>query len=241
MANTKLRRLVGLEFGYKIELQTFFTSVLANKLVQEYNQTGNTPASRTALYNKFVECGPSMGFSAKKYAYGVLELIIQALVNNPDVPTNPYKNSLNTRLVDVSRYVGIAGEGDFHFMVAVYKLSEVLSSIMDNVTPVGPILTLTLTAQGTGYTKNGAGTGTATGVVFNAILAPANQPDPSQYVAAKVIGDISSGNVTTITSVSSGGNGFAVGSIVSLTVDTAYAEQSGGTGSGATATVNTIG
>lgn len=240
MSITKLKRLIGLEYGYKLELQTFFSTVLANKLVLEYNQTGNAPADRTALYGKFVECGPSMGFSAKQFAYGLLELIIEALVNNPDVPTDPYKNSLNVRLVDVSRYVGIAGEGDFHFMVAVYKLGVVLSSILDNVTPVGPILTLTRTAQGTGYTTNGT-TNTATGVVFNATLAVGDRIDPAQYVAAKVIGNISSGLVTTITSVSSAGNGFAVGNVASLTVDTSAAGQSGGTGSGATATINTIG
>jgi len=239
--STTLRRLVGLEFNYKLELQDFFSTVLADKLVLDYNQNGNTPAIRTSLYNKFVECGPSMGFSSKQYAYGLLELIIEALVNNPDVPTNPYKNSLNDNLVNVSRFVGIAGEGDYHFMVAVYKLSVVLSAIVDYVIPVGPIVTITRTAQGSGYSKNGAGTGTSTGVVFNATLAVGDQIDPAQYVAAKVVGDISSGLVTNITSISSAGNGFAVGSIASLTIDTTHAGQSNGTGSGATATVTAIG
>lgn len=239
--STTLRRLVGLEFNFKLELQNFFDTVLSDKLVLEYDQAGNTPADRTALYNNFVECGPSMGFSAKEFAYGLLELIIDALVNNPDVPTDPYKNDLNDNLVNVSRYVGIAGEGDYHFMVAVYRISVILSSIMDNVTPVGPILALNRTAQGTGYTKNGAGTGTASGVVFNASLAPGDRIDPAQYSQAKVVGDISGGLVTNITSISSAGNGFAVGSVASLTVDTSAAGQSGGTGSGATATVTSIG
>ena len=238
--STTLRRLVGLEFNYKIELQTFFSTVLADKLVLEYNQTGNTPAGRTALYTKFVECGPSMGFSAKQYAYGLLELIIEALVNNPDVPTNPYKNDLNDRLVDVSRYVGIAGEGDYHFMVAVYKLSVILSEIVDNVIPVGPIVSATKTAGGSGYTRDGSAN-TYNGVIFNATLAVGDQIDPAQYVAAKLVGNISSGVVTAITSVSSGGNGFAVGSIASLTVDTSASGQGGGTGSGGTATVTAIG
>jgi hypothetical protein len=52
------------------------------------------------------------------------------------VPTDPYINSLNSQLVNVTRYVGLEGDGDFHFMVAVYNLSVTLDSIFTNVASV---------------------------------------------------------------------------------------------------------
>jgi hypothetical protein len=234
-----LKRLVGIQFEFKRELKNFFTTALANKLVLEYNSNGNTPSARTALKDKFVACGPSMGFEARKFAYGTLELIVKALVNNPDVPTDPYVNRLNSQLVNIARYVGLEGEANFHFMVAVHQLSVTISDILTNVVPVGAILTLTLTTGGTGYTTNGS-TSTATGVKFSGTLAVQNRPSPSQYVAAAITGNISSGVITTITAITSGGNGFAVGSVISLSVDTSQAGQTGGTGTGGTATVNTI-
>ena len=136
MSVTTLKRLIGIEYSYKLELQSWFATVLADELLVGWSSGANTPAARTALLNKFVACGPSMGFSAKQFAYGVLELVIDALVNNVDVPTDPYVNALNSQLVNVTRYVGIAGEGDYNFMVAVYNLSVTLDSIFTNVASV---------------------------------------------------------------------------------------------------------
>lgn len=239
MSAATLKRLVGIEFEFKRELQTFLADALANKLVLEYDTGTNTPASRTSLRNEFVLCGPSMGFEAKKFAYGTLELIVDALVNNPDVPS-AYVTRLNDQLVNVTRYVGIAGEGDFHFMVAVYNLSVVLAEILDNVTPVGPILTLTLDDGGTGYTIDGADED-ETGVVFLATLALGDQTDPDQYAAAVVEATIAGGVITELTAITDGGDGFAVGDVVSLEIDTSEAGQESGTGSGGTAIVGTVG
>lgn len=136
MSLSTLKRLIGIEYSYKLELQSWFATVLADELIEDYSEGENTPAARSALLDKFNLCGPSMGFSAKQYAYGLLELVIDSLVSNVDVPTDPYVNKLNEQLIDVSRYVGIAGEGDYHFMVAVYRISETLSSIFTNVAPV---------------------------------------------------------------------------------------------------------
>jgi hypothetical protein len=235
-----LKRLVGIPYSYKLELQNFFSTVLDDKLVLEYDETGNTPTIRTSLYNDFVACGPSMGFSTKQFAYGLLELVIAALVNNPDVPTEPYETDLNAQLVNVSRFVGLEGEEDFNFMVAVYNLSVTLSAILDNVTPVGPILTLTLTTGGTGYTIDGVDED-ETGVVFLATLALGDQTDPVQYVDAVVEGTIAGGVVTALTAIVNGGDGFAVGDVVDLVIDDTEAGQELSTGSGATATVATVG
>jgi hypothetical protein len=182
-----------------------------------------------------------MGFEAKKFAYGTFELIVDALVNNPDVPTSPYVNTLNDQLVNITRYVGIAGEEDFHFMVAAYNLCVTISDILDNVTPVGPILTLTLGNGGTGHTTNGT-TSSATNVVFKVTLAPGSQTDPAQYAVGSIRATIASGVITSITQLVSGGNGFAVGDVVTLEIDTAASGQSGATFvTRGTATINTVG
>lgn len=136
MSAPTLKRLIGLEYNYKLELQSWFDTLLSNDLIVGWSSGTNTPTARTALYDKFVSCGPSMGFSAKQYAYGILELVIDALVNNVDVPTDPYVNDLNDQLVNVTRYVGMEGEGDYHFMVAVYNLSVTLSDIVEDIVPV---------------------------------------------------------------------------------------------------------
>jgi len=234
-----LKKLVGMQFNYKLELQTFLSTVLTNKLVLEYNTGANTPAARTALLNQFIGCGPTMGFEAKKFAYGTLELIVDALVNNPDVPTDPYANALNDQLVNVTRYVGIAGEEDFHFMVAVYNLSVTLSSIVDGVTPVGPIVTLTLDDGGSGYTVDGAD-GDEVGVVFLGTLALGDQTDPGQYADAVIEATIAGGVITALTAITDGGDGFAVGDVITLTIDDSVAGQELSTGSGGTAIVNSI-
>lgn len=239
MSAATLKRLVGIEFEFKSELQTFLTNALANKLVLEYDTGTNTPASRTSIREDFVLCGPSMGFEAKKFAYGTLELIVDALVNNPDVPSS-YVTRLNDQLVNITRYVGIAGEGDFHFMVAVYDLSVVLAEILDNVTPVGPILTPTLDDGGSGYTIDGTDED-ETDVVFLATLALGDQTDPDQYAAATVEATIVGGIITALTAIVDGGDGFAVGDVVSLEIDTSEAGQESGTGSGGTAIVGTVG
>ena len=235
-----LKKLVGIEFEFKSSLDDFLQTVLDNKLVLEYNSGSNTPAARTSSLNSFVSCGPSMGFEAKKFAYGTLELIVNALVNNPDVPEDPYVNELNDQLVNITRYVGITGEGDYHFMVAVYNLTVTLSEILDNVVPVGPIVTYTLTAGGSGYTIDGAD-GDETGVVFLGTLALGDQTDPDQYTNAVFEATIASGVVTAITALTDGGDGFAVGDVVSLDIDTGTAGQGSATGSGATVTVNSVG
>lgn len=239
----RLKRLVGIEFEYKASLGDYFTILLANKLVLEYSETGNTPAVRSGLLAKYKTCGPSMGFSAKEFAYGILELVVDALVNNPDVPTDPYVNALNDQLVNITRYVGIAGEGDYHFMVAVYNLSVTLSSILGNVTPVGPLVSLgSITDGGENYTidtEDPEGD-SATGVVFRAYLELANQTDPDQYAEASLEGTIVNGSVTAITDILDAGDGFAVGDVLMLEIDTEAAGQSDADGLGAMVVVTAV-
>lgn len=137
----RLKRLVGIQYEFKLELDNFLSDLLEAGVVADYDSLGNTPALRADMYDKFVACGPSMGFSAKQFAYGLLEMIIAALVDNPDVPADPYINALNDQLINVSRYVGLEGEEDFHFMVAVYNLGVTLADLVDSVnnSPTGTV------------------------------------------------------------------------------------------------------
>jgi hypothetical protein len=236
MSVANLKRLVGIQFEYKRELQEFLSTALASSLVSGYNSSPNTPAERASLLNKFVLCGPSMGYEAKKFAYGTLEFIVEALVNNVGVPAG-YVSSLNGQLVNVTRYVGLEGEEDFHFMVAVYNLGYTISSIIDSV---GPILTLTLGLGGSDYTVDGVDED-ETSVVFLVTLSPENQTNPEQYEPAKVEATIAGGVITAITAITDGGNGFAIGDVVSLEIDTTEPGQTDATGSGGTATIDTVG
>lgn len=236
MSATTLKRLVGIQFEFKRELQTYFQDLLAEAIVSEYDMVNNNPALRLDVANKFALCGPSMGFEAKKFAYGTLELVVEALVNNPDV-SGTYTSKLNDQLVNVTRYVGIAGEEDYHFMVAVYNLCQTLDEIVANTTQLGAIGGLTLDEGGTGYTTDGV-VEDATGVVFRAVLA--SPLDPEQYVEGSVEATIDGGVITAITDVLTAGEGFAVGDVVDLEIDTGVAGQEDATGSGGTAIVSTI-
>lgn len=233
-----LKKLVGMQYNFKLELQSFLTATLADQLVATYNVGSNTPAARTNLLNQFIGCGPTMGFEAKKFAYGTLELIVDALVNSASVPDDPWNPILNDQLVNVTRYVGIAGEEDFHFMVAVYNLSATLAQILQ-ITPIGGIATLTLDDGGSGYTVDGAD-GDEVGVVFLGTLALGDQTEPGQYADAVIEATIASGVITALTAIIDGGNGFAVGDVITLTIDDSVAGQELSTGSGGTATVNSV-
>lgn len=233
-----LKKLVGMQYNFKLELQSFLTATLADQLVAPYNTGANTPAARDSLLASFIGCGPSMGFEAKKFAYGVLELIVDALVNSASVPDNPWNPILNDQLVNITRYVGIAGEEDFHFMVAVYNLSATLSQILQ-ITPIGGIATLTLGSGGSGYTVDGAD-GNETAVVFLAKLPLADQSEPDQYADAVVEATIVGGVVTAVTAITDSGSGFSVNDVANLEIDTSVAGQEDATGSGATVTVLTI-
>jgi hypothetical protein len=310
--NQGLYKRIGIEFEYKASFQEFLTEAIGSALVSSYNTGANTPAARTAAKDSFVGCGPSMGFEAKKFAYETLELIVGALVNNADVPAAD-KTALNDLLVEVTRYVGIAGEEDFHFMVASFQLAEVISKIIGEVVPapelpVGTILTLELIDGGSGYTYDGtentsgaiatftegAGTtlgdeadetytavavtgGTGTGATFTIVrdntgaidtvtlvnagedytatntltidgadiggvtvtddltitvdtvtpndltvtIDSTESTNPAGYAAGEADVEITGGVVTSITVLTDGGDGFGVGQVVTLNVDTA--------------------
>ena len=217
--NQGLYRTLGIQFEYKIRLQEFLDEARTDALVSSYTSGSNTAANRLALYNDFVKAGPSMGFEAKKAAYGLLEYICEALTANANVPAAD-KTAINDLFINVTRYTGLTGEEDFHFMVATFNLAEVISSIVGEVVPapqapVGTIVTLTITKQGSGYTTDGTIT---TGDVA-VLIESTETTNPAGYLPGEATATLTSGKVTSLV-LGDGGDGFEVGQIVALNVDT---------------------
>lgn len=219
--NQGLYRTLGIQFEYKIKLQEFLNEARTSPLVSSYSSGSNTAANRLALYNSFVKAGPSMGFEAKKAAYGLLEYICGALNANANVQASD-KTAINNLLVNVTRYVGIAGEEDFHFMVATFNLAEVISSIVAEVVPApqaptGGVATLSLEKQGSGYTTNG----TLTSGTVSIKIESTETTNPAGYAFGVATVTLTSGKITAIGAITTAGAGFKVGQIVALNVNTA--------------------
>ena len=219
--NQGLYRTLGIQFEYKIKLQEFLSEARTSPLVSSYSSGSNTAANRLALYNSFVKAGPSMGFEAKKAAYGLLEYICGALAASADVPAAD-KTAINNLLVNVTRYAGITGEEDFHFMVATFNLAEVISAIIGEVVPApqaptGGVATLSLEKQGSGYTTNGT---LASGTVSIKIEST-ETTNPAGYAFGVATATLTSGKITAIGAITTAGAGLKVGQIVALNVNTA--------------------
>lgn len=219
--NQGLYRTLGIQFEYKIKFKEFLNEAYTSPLVSSYTSGSNTAANRLALYNSFVKAGPSMGFTAKKAAYGLLEYICGALTASADVQASD-KTAINGLLVNVTRYVGIAGEEDYHFMVATFKLAEVISSIIAEVvpapqSPTGGLATLSLVGQGSGYTTNG----TLTSGTVSIKIESTETTNPAGYAFGVATATLTSGKITAIGAITTAGAGFKVGQIVALNVNTA--------------------
>lgn len=225
--NTGLRRKIGMEFEYKISLQEFLTEAIGSPLVSSYSSGPNTAQARQDNRDYFVKCGPTMGFEAKKFAYITLEYVVQALLANANVPAAD-KTAINGLLlsviphmktgitIDVDRYAGLEGDGDFHFMVATFNLAEGISKIIAEVVPapqapVGTISTLELVDDGSGYTDGTDGNGTIS-VTFRST----ETNNPAGYTQGTGTVTISAGKIITIDSIATGGVGFKDDQIVSI-------------------------
>ena len=219
--NQGLYRTLGIQFEYKIKFKEFLNEARTSPLVSSYTSGLNTAANRLALYDSFVKAGPSMGFTAKRIAYGLLEYICAALNANADVQSSD-KTAINNLLVNVTRYTGLTGEEDFHFMVATFKLAEVISGIIGEVvpapqSPTGALATLSLQIQGSGYTTDG----TATSGTVSIKIESTETTNPAGYAFGVATATLTAGKVTAIGSITTAGAGFKVGQIIALNVNTA--------------------
>ena len=218
--NEGLSRTLGIEFEFKLKLQTLLTEFKDDPLVQA--QAGEAAAAATAL-TKFIKCGPSMGFEAKRNAYACLEQIVLALQASVSVPAAD-KTTLTSELVNVTRFVGLEGEEDFHFMVATFNLCEVISGIVGEVetevvegsAPEGGIVTVTLLDGGSGYTTDGTTDGADP---YSVLLAGTEDANNGTNGKASVV--LVGGVITAINSITAAGSAYSVGDILTLEVDTA--------------------
>lgn len=140
--NKVLKSKLGIEFEFKNSLLSFLTNVLSNVIVEDYDVPGNTPALRESSLDNLFLVGSSMGFEYKVAAYNLFALVDSAVLASEDVAEED-KELVDTLTSLVSRYVGLEGDGDFHFMVAVYRLAEAISQALDmtdEVTPYGPFM-----------------------------------------------------------------------------------------------------
>lgn len=212
--NKKLKRAIGITFSYKEFLLEFLEDVKTNAQIVEILDSSQE-AKLLSLITKYSNCGPSMGFSTKQYAYESLELVCNALSEEASIPEAD-KTALSSGILNVARYIGIEGEEDYHFQVATYNLSETISRIIGETVPIVPvqptafggIVTFTVFDGGSGYTNG----------VETALELASTEVDDS--INAEVTLDIVSGSVVLgeydNNVVNVAGSGFYVGQIVTV-------------------------
>ena len=233
--NEGLSRTLGIEFEFKLRLQTLLAEFKNDPLVRYADGVSGTETSQyaaagTAL-TKFIKCGPSMGFEAKRNAYAVLEQVVAALKAASQVPAAD-DTALTNELVNVTRFVGLEGEEDFHFMVATFNLCELISGVVGEVeTEVveetaakGGIVTITLLDGGSGYTMDGTDADEA---AYKVLLV--GTEDTGNGTGGKATVVLAGGAITGITSVDVAGSNYSVGDILVLNVDTTASGQGSGT------------
>ena len=233
--NEGLSRTLGIEFEFKLRLQTLLAEFKDDPLVRYVNgasgtETAQYAAAGTAL-TKFIKCGPSMGFEAKRNAYAVLEQVVTALKNSGKVPAAD-DTALTSELVNVTRFVGLEGEEDFHFMVAVFNLCEKVSGVVgevetevnEGVAATGGITTIVLLDGGSGYTVDGSDEDEA---AYKVLLS--GTEDTGNGTGGKATVVLEGGIITGVTSVDTAGSGYSVGDILTLEVDTGASGQGSGT------------
>lgn len=233
--NEGLFRTLGIEFEFKLRLQTLLTEFKDDPLVRYVNGASGTETAQytaaTAALTKFIKCGPSMGFEAKRNAYAVLEEVVTALKAASQVPATD-DTALTTELVNVTKFVGLEGEEDLHFMVAAFNLCELISGVVGEVetevveetAATGGITTFVLLDGGSGYTIDGSDEDEA---AYKVLLS--GTEDTGNGTGGKATVVLAGGIITGITSVDTAGSGYSVGDILTLEVDTGASGQGSGT------------
>lgn len=128
--NPILRDKVGMSFEFKRSFIQYLYKVLSASEVYDYDVEGNSPEIREEAVNKVDLTTPAMKFEYKAAAYRSLALIDEAILNSEGVG-NTEKSKISSLTMLVSRYVGLSGDDDYHFMVAVYQLSEAISEALE--------------------------------------------------------------------------------------------------------------
>ena len=238
--NEGLSRTLGIEFEFKLKLQTLLNEFAEDPLVKRANGVSGTvtsqynalkPDSGLGLIEKYNKTSPSMGFEAKRNAYACLEQIVAALKAASQVPAAD-DTALTNELVNVTKFVGLEGEEDFHFMVAAFNLCELISGVVGEVetevvegtAATGGITTFVLLDGGSEYTIDGSDEDEA---AYKVLLS--GTEDTGNGTGGKATVVLAGGIITGITSVDTAGSGYSVGDILTLEVDTGASGQGSGT------------
>jgi hypothetical protein len=128
--NPVLHEKVGLSFEFKKTLTSYLNKVIETPEVLDYDVEGNDPVIRQNSVERVVLATPAMKFEYKAGVYRAFKLIDDALLANSEVALED-KEKIDSLTNLVSRYVGLAGDDDFHFMVAAYTLSEAISEALN--------------------------------------------------------------------------------------------------------------
>lgn len=128
--NPTLHEKVGLSFEFKKTLTSYLNKVIETPEVLDYEAEGNDPEVRQTSVQRVVLATPAMKFEYKAGVYKAFKLIDDALLDSTEVSSED-KQRINSLTNLVSRYVGLAGDDDYHFMVASYTLSEAISEALN--------------------------------------------------------------------------------------------------------------
>lgn len=147
---TDLEKTLGIEYDFKLNAIEFFKQFMADALGVIVGTSGIvlTSADYPILYEisldpdykyDFLFTAPSMGFSAKEDAYDLVKEITDFLLEAIDsglsftagATLNILEAELEKFLIGDKIYVGIEGEGDFHFMDYFYRWLEIVLDLLE--------------------------------------------------------------------------------------------------------------
>lgn len=148
---TKLEKTLGVEYEFKLATIEFFKQLFADGFLvvcassclilveDEYPLLFKIEADPDYLYDLLLTA-PSMGFSAKEDAYELVreltDFFLEAIDSGTAFTAGPELDLLEDTLVEDflvgdSIYVGLEGEGDYHFMDYFYRWSEVVLDLLE--------------------------------------------------------------------------------------------------------------
>lgn len=213
--NTKLKRTIGITFSFKEYLSEFLHDLATSSTLTTAINDAPTMASLVKLANDFDLIGPAMGFAAKQTAYEILRITCEGLIAWADLPAED-KTSLNTLVLNLTKYtqIGLEGEEDFHFQVAVYNLSEVISRILGEVVAIpsvalGAIVEFEVFDPGSGYTNG-------TDVTVDLISTEIDETTDGSGTVDIANGGVVLGTYTIGAAPDDGGAGFYVGQVITV-------------------------
>ncbi len=150
---TNLEKTLGLEYDFKLYSIEFMKQFMADAFVVILGTSGIvlTTDDYPILYEidqdpnyeyDLLFTAPSMGFSAKEDAYDLIKELTDFLLEAIDTTLsftagaelNALELKLEEFLIGDNIYVGLEGEGDYHFMIYFYQWLTVVLDLLEIAT-----------------------------------------------------------------------------------------------------------